>query len=90
MRESLFRFVELAESRHLTQRAHSLPDLRDGRMLVRERSPEMLGAALAAILADPPGPDVIRASVADLSWAASLAALEECLEDAVRGAREAV
>ncbi|TDJ73052.1 MAG: glycosyltransferase family 4 protein [Planctomycetota bacterium] len=61
--------------------------LRDERMLVLERSPEALGAALAAVLADPPSPDATRASVADLSWAASLAALEECLEHAVGGAK---
>jgi len=55
----------------------------DERMLVRSRDPAELGARLAALVADPPGPAALAASVAHLSWAASLDALEALLEAAV-------
>ena len=59
------------------------------RSLVKERDPERIGAALAAILRDPPPPEELRASVEALSWTAGLEALEAALEAAVRGAPSA-
>ncbi len=55
------------------------------RMLAPDHDPARLGALLAALLADPPGPEALAASVAHLSWEASLAALEALLVAAVEG-----
>lgn len=52
-------------------------------MLARTRAPEALGGQLASLLATPFEPAQLAASVAHLTWSASLAALEECLAAAV-------
>jgi len=52
------------------------------RSLARTRDPEELSRMLRALLADPPAPASLRASVEPLSWGASLEALERCLERA--------
>ncbi|MFT5051334.1 MAG: teichuronic acid biosynthesis glycosyltransferase TuaC [Chlamydiales bacterium] len=57
--------------------------LPDERMLARTRDPQAIGAQLAALLADPPQPEGLRASVEPLSWEHSTAALEACLDAAV-------
>jgi len=55
----------------------------DERMLARTRAAAALGGMLRALLESPPDPTELRASVAHLTWAASLDALEAIL-DAVR------
>jgi glycosyltransferase involved in cell wall biosynthesis len=57
------------------------------RMLARTRDPGELGAQLAELLAAPPAAAELRALVAGLSWTASCAALERCLERAVADER---
>ena len=57
------------------------------RMLASARDPERLGRALAALLADPPAPEELAASVEPLSWSNSLARLEACLEAAAGDSR---
>jgi glycosyltransferase involved in cell wall biosynthesis len=59
------------------------------RMLGRTREPAALARALAALLANPPPPAVLRAAVAHLSWEASLEALEGCLLAALGAGRPA-
>lgn len=54
------------------------------RSLARTRDPDALSRMLLALLEDPPSPPALRASVEPLSWSASLAELERCLEAAVR------
>ena len=54
----------------------------DPRMLSEERTPEILGGMLAALLASPPGVEELRQSVRHLTWDASLDALEGVLGDA--------
>lgn len=51
--------------------------------LVRSRSAEAIGAAMGATLSNPTDPATCRAQVADLSWDASLGALEDCLRRAI-------
>jgi len=52
-------------------------------LLVDERSVEAVAAKLGRVLADPPEPARLRASVAHLSWDVSCAALERCLEETI-------
>jgi len=59
--------------------------VRDPRMLALDRDPAALGAMVGDLLASPPGPDELRGSVADLTWAASLDALEGVLAAAAAG-----
>lgn len=51
--------------------------------LVRSRSAEAIGAAIRGSLSNPPDSETCRAQVADLSWDASLDALEGCLNRAI-------
>jgi glycosyltransferase involved in cell wall biosynthesis len=55
---------------------------RSAAMLARTREPEALAAQLRELLEAPHDPTALAASVAHLSWEASLAALERCLESA--------
>lgn len=56
----------------------------DPRLFARTRDAAELGAMLAALLADPPEPEALRAAVAPLTWPAALDALEDCLRAATR------
>ena len=49
------------------------------RMLAKDRDPEVLGAQLSALLAEPSSAQELAASVAHLSWSGSLETLEEWL-----------
>jgi glycosyltransferase involved in cell wall biosynthesis len=61
-----------------------------GDMLARTREPEALGAQLRRLLARPFDAAALAASVAHLTWEASLTALEHCLEAARADAAETV
>lgn len=55
------------------------------RCLAPGRDPAVLGERLAALLADPPAEEDLRARVAGLSWDAGLSALEDSLRGAMAG-----
>ncbi len=59
------------------------------RMLATTRDPERLARQMQALLAAPPAPAELRASVAHLTWQASLDGLERCLAAAVAGGARA-
>ncbi|MEL6905754.1 MAG: glycosyltransferase [Planctomycetota bacterium] len=65
--------------------AEVLPD--HGRMLVIDRDPGTVAAKLTGLLDAPPAPDTLRASVAELSWGASIDALEGLLSSLIEARR---
>ena len=65
--------------------AEVLPD--HGRMLAINRDPGAVAAKLTGLLDAPPAPDTLRASVAELSWGASIDALEGLLSSLIEARR---